>query len=283
MRTLLIILGLLWPVFCSAAEMVIVPRVVNAGEVAWVRWNGPKLSAAALRFEETVVPLQERNGRWEALFGVDVDTEPGTYPVYAFASTPDGHSYNLRIDLTVRGVKRPTEHLNLPPAMVSPQDPEILKRIGDENLLLKNLWKSWSGPLRAELFERPVPHTVSSVFGKRRVLNGIPKSPHSGTDFRSPAGTLVVSPARGKVVLATELYYTGQTVIVDHGGGLYSLMAHLNEALVKVGDEVDRGSPLGRVGSTGRSTGPHLHWTVKLHGVRVDPMAVIKAFAVEPS
>jgi len=281
MRVLLLCLGMLLSVHAHAAELMIIPRVVNAGEVAWIRWNGPELSAAAVRFDQTIVPLQERSGRWEALFGVDVDTEPGTYPLYVYASTPTGQSYNLRVDLSIRGVKRPIERLSLPKAMVTPEDPQILKRIGAENVLLKNLWQQWSGPLRAETFIRPVPHPVSSVFGKRRVLNGIPKSPHSGTDFRSPAGSLVSSPAQGKVVLATDLYYTGKTVIVDHGGGLYSLMAHLSESLVQVGDQVEQGSILGKVGSTGRSTGAHLHWTVKLNGVRVDPLAVVDAFAAQ--
>jgi len=281
MRFLLLGLFMFLPFSGYGAELMIIPRIVNAGEVAWVRWSGPELSAAAVRFEETIVPLQKRSGRWEALFGVDVDTDPGTYPLYVYASTPSGHSYNLRVDLTVRSVKRPTEHLSLPKAMVSPQDPKILERIADEHLLLKNLWQRWSGPLRAESFTRPVSHTVSSVFGKRRILNGIPKSPHSGTDFRSPLGAHIESPARGRVVLAADLYYTGKTVIVDHGGGLYSLMAHLSASSVQVGDPVERGSVLGQVGSSGRSTGPHLHWTVKLNGVRVDPLAVVKAFATD--
>lgn len=278
MRLTLLLLCLLLPLNVWGANLMITPRVVNAGEVAWVRWDGPALSSAAIRFDGTIIPLREKGGTWEALFGVDVDTEPGTYPLHVFASTPTGHSYNLRIDLTVRGVERPVERLTLPPAMVNPQAPETLERIAQERTLLKTLWQRWSGPLLADDFIRPVRHTVSSVFGKRRILNGVKKSRHSGTDFRSPAGTLVQSPARGEVVLATDLYYTGNTVIVDHGGGLYSLMAHLQERSVKVGEQVDRGAALGRVGSTGRSTGPHLHWTVQLNGMRVDPLAVLKAF-----
>jgi len=263
------------------ASLMVVPPAVKSGEVAWVRWEGPELHSAAVRFRERVIPLQERDGRWEALFGVDVDTEPGTYPLQVTSKARNGQTYQLRVDLTVLGVERPVERLTLPAAMVTPKDPKVLERIASENKLLSAIWEDWSGPLKDRVFDLPVTNPVSSVFGKRRILNGIKKSAHSGTDFRSPLGTPVKSPAAGRVALVADLYYTGTTVVVDHGGGLYSLMAHLSAALVKVGDEVTAGAPLGKVGSTGRSTGPHLHWTVKLNGDRVDPLTVVRAFKPE--
>lgn len=274
---LLIVLAV--PVF--GASLMVVPPAVKAGEVAWVRWEGPELSSASVRFRDRVIPLQEREGRWEALFGVDVDTDPGTYPLQVVSTARNGQTYELRVDLTVLGVERPVERLTLPEAMVTPKAPKVLERIARENKLLGAIWEKWSGPLQARAFAPPVANPVSSVFGKRRVLNGIKKSAHSGTDFRSPLGTLVKNPAAGRVVLVADLYYTGTTVVVDHGGGLYSLMAHLSETLVKSGDRVAAGVPLGKVGSTGRSTGPHLHWTVKLNGERVDPLSVVRAFRPE--
>ncbi len=281
MKNLLWMFILLWPVGGWGAHLMMVPPAVNAGEVAWIRWEGPELSVGAVRFDDRVIPLQKRGERWEALFGVDVDTEPGTYPMYVVASLPTGHSYNLRVDLTVRGVQRPVERLTLPEGMVTPKSPEVLERIANEHKLLTALWDDWSGPLQAGTFSRPVDEPVSSVFGKRRILNGVKKTMHSGTDFRSPAGTPIRSPGAGRVVLVTDLFYTGLTVIVDHGGGLFSLMAHLSESQVAVGDTVKEGTPLGRVGSSGRSTGPHLHWTVRIQGNRVDPLSVVKAFAGE--
>ena len=218
MKRLLLLCLLLFPLNLSAAHLMVVPSVVRSGEVAWVRWEGPDLANAALRFQETLVPLTRHAGRWEALFGVDVETEPGTYPLHVYASTAQGHSYNLRVDLTVQGVKRPVEHLTLPPGMVTPKAPETLERIAQEHALLKGIWEVWSGPLRAETFLRPVAHPVSSVFGKHRVLNGVKKSRHSGTDFRSPSGTPVLSPAAGEVALVADLLYTGNTEI-GHGHG----------------------------------------------------------------
>ena len=281
MRVLLVLAFLLSATSSWGARLIVVPPVISAGEVAWVRWDGPALSSAMIHFHGRITPMHEQDLQWQALVGVDVETVPGTYPLYMVASTPSGHSYNLRVDVTVRGVERPVEHLRLPESMVTPKGKDLLERIAREHDRLASIWEHWSGPLGTTEFVRPVANPVSSVFGKKRILNGVKKSLHSGTDFRSPAGTVVRNPGAGVVVLVDDLYYTGKTVVVDHGGGLFSLMAHLQESLVTEGEIVEEGAPLGRVGSTGRSTGPHLHWTVKLNATRVDPLAVVKAFAAE--
>jgi murein DD-endopeptidase MepM/ murein hydrolase activator NlpD len=109
-------------------------------------------------------------------------------------------------------------------------------------------------------------------------MNGKPKSPHSGTDFRSSVGTPVRSISSGRVVLVSDLFYTGQTVVVDHGEGLLSVYAHLSKILVEENHELQVGDVLGKVGSTGRSTGAHLHLTVRLLGERIDPLALLAIF-----
>ena len=125
----------------------------------------------------------------------------------------------------------------------------------------------------------PVADPVSSIFGKRRFLNGQPRAPHSGTDFRSSRGTPVRTIAAGRTVMVSELFYTGRTVVVDHGAGLLSLYAHLSSSDLLPGQFLAAGETVGLVGSTGRSTGPHLHLTVRLHGERVDPLALIELMA----
>ncbi len=107
-------------------------------------------------------------------------------------------------------------------------------------------------------------------------MNGKPRAPHSGTDFRSPQGTPVRSISNGRIVLVDDLFYTGKTVVLDHGEGLFSLYAHLSRVLVEEGHELLVGDVLGEVGSTGRSTGAHLHLTVKLLGERVDPESLFE-------
>jgi murein DD-endopeptidase MepM/ murein hydrolase activator NlpD len=112
-------------------------------------------------------------------------------------------------------------------------------------------------------------------FGKRRVLNGQPGSPHSGVDFPAPTGTPVHAAQRGRVVLAEPLYFSGNTVIVDHGLSVYTLYGHFSQIDVKPGDLVETSAVLGKVGATGRVTGPHLHWGLTVNHARVNAMAIV--------
>ncbi|MEE8178340.1 MAG: M23 family metallopeptidase, partial [Acidobacteriota bacterium] len=118
-------------------------------------------------------------------------------------------------------------------------------------------------------------------FGKRSILNGQPRSPHSGTDFRAGEGTPIQAPNAGKVLLAAELYYSGNVVILDHGMGMYSYFAHLSRRAVSEGEQISAGEIIGYVGATGRVTGPHLHWTLRLSGARVDPLSLMEVLAGE--
>jgi murein DD-endopeptidase MepM/ murein hydrolase activator NlpD len=153
---------------------------------------------------------------------------------------------------------------------------EVIARIQEETALLAALWEAsvperlWTGA-----FARPVPDPANSVFGSRSVFNGQPRSPHAGADFRSGAGTAVRAPNAGRVVLARDLYFSGHTVVIDHGLGLLSLFAHLSRIDVVVDAPVAAGQVIGLVGATGRVTGAHLHWAVRLNGARVDPLSLL--------
>jgi murein DD-endopeptidase MepM/ murein hydrolase activator NlpD len=116
---------------------------------------------------------------------------------------------------------------------------------------------------------------VISAFGVRSVYNGQPRAPHRGIDFRGATGTPVQAPARGVVVLAEDLYFSGSTVILDHGLGVFSMLCHLSRIDVRQGALVVRGDVLGAIGSTGRVTGPHLHWTLRIGAASVDPLSVL--------
>ena len=120
-------------------------------------------------------------------------------------------------------------------------------------------------------FDWPVVGRISGSFGSQRILNGIPKTPHYGVDIAAPQGTLIMSPASGIVTLAKDLYYSGNTVILNHGLSVNSTFLHLDKIFVKVGDEVERGKKIGLLGQTGRSTGPHLDWRIDWKGRRLDP------------
>ena len=132
--------------------------------------------------------------------------------------------------------------------------------------------------LFAEGIIRPVKGgRLSSVFGSQRVLNGTPKNPHNGLDIAAPRGTPVYAMTDGVVLLAADnFYYSGNFILLDHGFGLNSSYLHLSKKFVKAGDYVKKGQKIGEIGTTGRSTGPHLHWSVQWYGKRVDPAGLLK-------
>lgn len=270
-RLLTLLLVLLSPVAVCAGELRLNPVTVVNGGTAVLRWIGPTPSFGVVRFNNRISYLYPDPGGAIALLPVPLDQPAGSYPLLGAVVDARGETTSFELELPVNRMERPQESLTLPERMVSPSDPGDIARIKQERTLLDNLFAQRSARLW-DRFERPVDEPISSVFGKRRLLNGEPRAPHSGTDFRSPAGTAVRAISSGRVVLDEDLFYTGKTVVMDHGEELFSVYGHLSSIAVKKGQVVAAGEVLGRVGSTGRSTGPHLHLTVRLLGERVDPI-----------
>lgn len=167
----------------------------------------------------------------------------------------------------------------LPPDKVTP-DPKVMERIRTEaKLVAERRDRDTPRPSFLTGFAAPAAGRISGVFGSQRILNGEPRSPHSGTDIAAPAGTPVQAAADGLVSLAApDLYFTGMTVMLDHGHGLSSVYAHLSAITVSEGQAVRRGETIGKVGATGRATGPHLHWGMSWFDQRLDPEVVIQTF-----
>ena len=245
------------------------PTTVRQGDVFVLRPSPGPAAAVSARFLDTTYPALTVAGERGPLFliGVDLDTAPGKGLIVVRRS--DGGEQQL--PLTV--VKRPfpEERLTLPPAMVTPPR-ELEERIAREQALAADVYRT----ARAEKhwdrgFTPALEQKAAGNFGRRRILNGIPKSPHAGQDYTAPAGSPVRSIAAGTVRLARDFYYSGLTLFIDHGAGLVSVSMHLQKLLVEEGEEVAHGQVVGRVGSTGRATGPHLHLGVRLFEQRVDP------------
>ncbi len=164
----------------------------------------------------------------------------------------------------------------LPKRMVTPS-PAQLERIREESRIIRAARGTFSsGSAFADGFIWPVRGIVSGVYGSQRILNGKPRRPHLGIDIAAPAGTPVMAAARGTVTLAEpDLYFTGGTIIIDHGLGISSVYSHLSALLVRTGQAVNQGEAIGSVGSTGRSTGPHLDWRVNWFQERLDPALLV--------
>ncbi len=256
-----------------------IPRVVKQGEVCFIKASGPdslKSIDGEFRRERFPMALNEKNGIYEGLIGIDVGTRPATYEVKVTARDGDGQVYSGRLLLKVEEVVFGTEELSLPSHVVD-LNAKDLERVKKEAKQLQTLFQTFRDErLWRGAFIRPVEGEISGAFGLNRIMNGKQRSRHTGVDLKAEEGIPVWATNSGMVVLVDELFFTGKSVILDHGWGLYSMYFHLSEVSVKKGDRVDTGVMLGRVGSTGRSTGSHLHWGVKLNGARVDPFSLLR-------
>jgi murein DD-endopeptidase MepM/ murein hydrolase activator NlpD len=253
----------------AVAGAPVVPAAVRPGDLFVLRLPpGQAAAESALFLGKTYPPLAVPGEGGEVfLLGVDLDAVPGESEIVVLRK--GGVREQLRTTISDRVF--PEERLTLPPAMVTPPK-ELEERIAREQALAAEIYRT---PAAARLWERgfvpALEQKAAGNFGRRRILNGIPKSPHAGQDYTAPAGTPVRAVAGGRVRLARDFYYSGLTLLVDHGAGLVSQYLHLQEMLVAEGDVVAAGQVIGRVGSTGRATGPHLHLGVRLFEQRVDP------------
>ena len=255
-----------------AIEISVHARSIRPGELVVLTVVAPAGSESVQirAFDRHVPAFRTGDRTWEALVGIDLDVHPGTHAV----SVTAGAARAVH-ELVVEERTFPTRRLKVDEAFVTPP-PSEQARIDREAALLAATWKApsperlWSGP-----FVRPVSEPANSAFGTRSIFNGKPRNAHGGADFLSPAGTPVHSPNAGRVVVARPLYFSGNTVIVDHGLGLFSMLAHLSTIDVREGDGIKAGQVVGKVGATGRVTGPHLHWTVRAADARVDPLSLL--------
>ena len=187
---------------------------------------------------------------------------------------PDGTTLVRDITLTKReyNIQRID---GLDSKMVTPPK-AVLERIRQDNI---NVSIARSKVTDADAlftrFEWPAKGPITGVYGSQRVLNGVPKWPHFGVDVGGPTGAPVTAPVEGTVTLAEDLYYSGNTLILDHGMGVFSTFLHLDSITVKVGDTVAQGEQIGTIGATGRATGPHLDWRINLGKMRLDPQTVV--------
>ena len=250
----------------------IAPRSIHPGDVVRVDVNGTADDriGATLLSQSLWFAFDDARRVWTALAGVDLDVKPGSYRLRIEINDHVAVTRTIRVERKRFAVR----HLRVPGGFVDPPA-DALEQIRLDNKVLAEAYarvtsRHWRGA-----FLPPVDGRATSNFGTRSFYNGVSRSPHAGVDFTSEPGTPVRASNHGTVAVAAPMYFTGNTVVVDHGARLFSVFAHLSEFHVKPGDLVSPETIVGLVGATGRVTGPHLHWSVRLNGARVDPIGLI--------
>jgi murein DD-endopeptidase MepM/ murein hydrolase activator NlpD len=232
------------------------------------------------RFLDKEIPFYrvaggEGEGQFAALIGIPYEQKTGKIH-FEFEVNAPTVSQKFKLPIEIVEAKYLVEHLKVNPRKVHPKKKDLVrieKEVKEVGALYREQLpeKLWHGA-----FQYPISSIVTSPYGIRRIFNGALQSFHNGLDLRAPEGTVISAPADGKVVMAKDLFFTGNTVILSHGFGLYTIYAHMSRLEVTVGQKVKTGDHLGLSGATGRASGPHLHWGVVLHGTKVDPLQLMK-------
>jgi len=273
---LALLIGIAIPTAADSRSLGIswLPRVIAAGSPCLFRVD-VTIPVASIRGEWmgreiTFFPAGEHHA-WYGLAGVDVEAKPGSYKLSLEATLADGAVVNEEQTIVVQSGHYKTEKLTVPTKFVQP-DPETLRRIEAEKKIKDAAFShviaqpEWSGK-----FVPPIDTTVSEGFGTRRTFNGKLASVHRGLDYHAKPGSPVTAANSGEVVLARELFYEGNCVIIDHGQQFYTLYMHLSHLEVSEGEKVQKGQEIGLSGATGRATGPHLHTAARWQGAYLDP------------
>jgi murein DD-endopeptidase MepM/ murein hydrolase activator NlpD len=255
-------------------------RILRPGVVVRldVRSPHPLARVEGTAFDKPIAFILASGARTATgLVGLPIDTVPGAYAIDIHGETATGEPVTVNREIQVGKALFRSQSLRVDPRFVEPPT-EALPRIEKERARLGELShtidreRPWRAP-----FGRPLDSVVREPFGVRRTFNGQLATQHRGVDLKGATGTPIAAPGAGRVVLADDLYYTGNTVVIDHGYGVLSLLAHMSRVLVKEGQLVDRGDIVGEVGATGRVTGPHLHWSAWVGGTSIDPLSLVTA------
>lgn len=259
-------------------------RSFEPGEPVLFVLKSRDVAAVRVRFMGKSVVLRPgaaKAGEPLAFLGIDLEARPGPYGVSILAEKRGGTIEEAGGEIVVAAKTFPSRKMWLPKQFVTPprSQTERIRREAEMVALIYSMSASeWlgDGPFMA-----PHPAPAWPNFGQRRLTNNVQSSVHGGVDLQVPAGEPIRAANRGRVVLAGPLYLSGNSVIIDHGLGTFSFYCHMSKLLVRRGDMASKGAVIGRCGSTGRSSGPHLHWAMRAGDSRVDPQAMLAFLAAE--
>jgi murein DD-endopeptidase MepM/ murein hydrolase activator NlpD len=257
-------------VHAAEPTVILAPKMIVPGGVMVVTVKGVEGSVTGT-FRGRDIHFNASKDSTKAIVGIDLNTEPGTYELVV---SVNGSTRSR--DVTIAKKKYPVQRLTLPEGMVV-LSPENEARAEREQKRMAAIWPVDSPRIWSGSFRDPLPgKEVGTPFGVRRIINNIPKNPHSGVDVNADEGEPVRAPNDGVVILVDDQFFSGKSLVLDHGQGIYSMFFHLSTINVRLGQAVMKGDTIALVGSTGRSTGAHLHWGIRMQGAKVDPLALLK-------
>jgi murein DD-endopeptidase MepM/ murein hydrolase activator NlpD len=258
----------------SQFDIYLSPSIIHQGDLSLIRIRveSGKIPQVIWMEKEVYLVSNHQKTDWYGFLGADLTTKPGRYEV--LVKIPDSSS-EKKLEVEIREKDYGVRRLTLPKNMVD-LDPDTLQRVRKESGLMISLWEAqpsiprWNGP-----FLRPISGEVQGPFGQRSIINNQPRAPHSGIDLKAEKGTPIKAMNHGRVVLTGDHFFSGLSVVIDHGGGIQSMYFHLDRILVQKEEMVAKGHIIGIVVSTGRATGAHLHWGIRINGARIDPLQLI--------
>ena len=267
--------GLLLAVLIASPPADALPRhQAVPGGVAVIELPATGAASPQVSFRDRPVMVIAENERWFAVVGIPLSMAPG--PASLSIDNPDGPA--LPLTFVIGNIDYPEQRLTIGNKRQVDPTAEDLERIAGDRREINRAFRSWDREPVDTAFHLPAIGPRSGAFGLRRFFNEQPRSPHSGVDIAAPDKSNVVAPAAGVVVATGDYFFNGNTVLIHHGQGLVTMYCHLSEIDVQDGERLDAGDPIGKIGQTGRVTGPHLHWSLSLNQVRVNP----ELFLVEP-
>jgi murein DD-endopeptidase MepM/ murein hydrolase activator NlpD len=222
-------------------------------------------------YRKNRVLVRQNKSHWEAVVGIPLSAKSGVHKVQVKTNTD---SYYKEFSVAAKDYAE--QRLTIKnKRKVNPYKKD-LDRIFSEKKIITRALTTWNEKANIDMqFILPVDGRLSSPFGLRRYFNEQARKPHSGLDIAAATGTIIKSPADGKIIETGDYFFNGNTVFIDHGQGLITMYCHMNKIDVKPGMLVKQGESIGEVGKTGRVTGPHLHWGVSLNNTRIDPSLFI--------
>lgn len=253
-----------------SAQMAVAQLPTDARRAGGIAVVAISADITAAQFQQQPVALVTEAGQRYAVVGLPLDLAVGEYTLDLYQA----QRLTTQRTIVVQDYPYKTQRLTIKDQSKVTPDSAQLERYAREATEQKTAYRTFS-PMPAAHFPRFIQPTTgprSNSFGSRRFFNGEPRAPHSGMDIAAPKGQAVVAPAAGTVIQTGDYFFNGQTVIINHGQGLFSMLCHLSRIDVKIGDTLAQGQTIGLVGATGRATGAHLHWTVSLNDARVDPI-----------